>query len=89
MDPQNDKLTLMSYNSTGLGADKKAFIGYLLKQNEPDVMLLQETWLLPSNIALLDSIHNDYAYYGTLRWTTADCYAVGLLVARPFFGRRR
>ncbi|CAH2106698.1 unnamed protein product [Euphydryas editha] len=47
-----------------------------------DIMALQETWLLPHDVAYLGSLHSDFAYTGKSAVdTTAGC-----LLGRPYGG---
>ena len=53
-------LNIISYNSTGLGGTKVKLINDLLTDCAPQVLMLQETWLLPNDTQRLLSIHPDY-----------------------------
>ena len=57
------KFVIASYNSTGLGGNKKDFIKFLLDDVTCDIMLLQETWLLDSNLDSLGDIHEKYLFH--------------------------
>ena len=74
-------LKIITYNSTGLGETKQAFIRGLLNEFKPGVIFLQETWLLNSNLALLGNLNSDYLYTGTSGVPDGH-----LLVGRPFGG---
>ena len=76
-----DSLNVMTFNSTGLGESKRQFIKELLDDHKPELMFLQETWLLTSNLATLGSIHESYLFCGT------SAVPEGSLVkGRPFGG---
>ena len=47
-----------------------------------DVVFLQEHWLFPSDISLLNNVHSDYLSYGISSIDPSD----GLLLGRPFGG---
>jgi len=53
-------LRVLSFNSTGLGWDKLEYIRDLIDRNSPDILFIQETWLLNANMSVLNSIHQDY-----------------------------
>ena len=53
-------LRILSFNSTGLGWDKRIYIKDLIDRNAPDILFIQETWLLNANMSVLNSIHQDY-----------------------------
>ena len=58
------KVTLCTYNSTGLNQGRTDFIEYLISNRNPDLLLLQETWLLGSQLFKLSSLHPDYIAHG-------------------------
>ena len=72
---------MASYNSTGLGKDKMEYIKYILDKENVDILYLQETWLLPSNIQKLGCIHEAYLYHGV---SAVDNKT--LLMGRPYSG---
>ena len=76
-----DRLLLCSFNSTGLGRDKEEYIREVLTSLSPDFMLLQETWLLPSNLGKLACIHKDYVAHGVSSVDNST-----LLLGRPYGG---
>ena len=39
---------IMTFNSTGMASDKIDFIKYFTEKHNPDILLLQETWLIDS-----------------------------------------
>ena len=47
-----------------------------------DVILLQETWLLPHDLNFLNCIHSDFLCYGTSAVDTSE----GVILGRPFGG---
>ena len=55
-----DNLSVISYNPTGLNAERQEYIHDILSEERIDIMLLQETWLYKSESKLLDNIHKMY-----------------------------
>ena len=56
-----EKLTLTSYNSTGLNTERIHFLTQeMLSKEDVDIMLLQETWLFKKQISESNSIHKSY-----------------------------
>ena len=53
-----NSLKLITYNSTGLGQDKRNFISKLL--DNADVAFLQEHWLNKDNLDELNTLHKDF-----------------------------
>ncbi len=39
---------IMSYNSTGMASDKQGFLNEMILKYDPDIIFLQETWLINS-----------------------------------------
>ncbi len=39
---------IMSYNSTGMASDKQDFLNEMILKYDPDIIFLQETWLINS-----------------------------------------
>ena len=74
-------MKVVSYNCTGLGPNKMKYITALLTNYDIDVLILQETWLLPSNIHRLGCIHSDYCYVGVSAVNNSQ-----LLAGRPYGG---
>ena len=64
MDKQKYHLRIASYNSTGLNQMKIEYIRHFLDINKVDILLLQETWLVPRNLQKLGDIHKDYMFHG-------------------------
>ena len=58
------KITLCTYNSTGLNQQRTDFIELLIAKRNPDFLLLQETWLLSSQLRKLSSLHPNYVAHG-------------------------
>ena len=50
--------------------------------NSHDIILLQETWLMPNDVTFLNSIHSDFLSYGNSAMDTSKGFHVG----RPFGG---
>ena len=71
-------LRILSYNSTGLAWDKQVYIRDLIDRNKPDILFIQETWLLNSHMNTLNTIHQDYIGNG-ISGTPDD----ELLLGRP------
>ena len=60
------KLNITTYNSTGLGELQRAFIKDFLEDNDVDILLLQETWLLEEDISrVLSNIDCRYLFTGS------------------------
>ena len=76
-----DKLRIMSYNPTGLGSRRPEYIKSVLDRFKIDILFLQETWLLPSNLYKLGEIHEDYLFHGQSGITDGE-----LLQGRPYGG---
>ena len=74
-------LKLVSYNSTGLGGAKMEFISDMLQEENVDILLLQETWLLSSNITKLAEINDKFSFVGTSGMDESQ-----LLQGRPYGG---
>lgn len=74
-------LTILTYNSTGLSETKRQYIYKLLCEVSPEILLLQETWLLNSSLGILGNIHKDYLFCGT-----SGVPEGGLLHGRPHGG---
>jgi len=51
---------IASYNSGGLGLDKRLFLSNILASDEIDFMCIQETWLTHGNIAAVNDIDKNY-----------------------------
>ena len=76
-----NSLKLVSYNSTGLGESRMSYIREMLDQENIDILLLQETWLLSNNVQKLGTIHPDYLYHGISGIDESE-----LLRGRPYGG---
>ena len=53
----------------------------LLDVHQVDILLIQECWLLPSNMQRLGDIHADYLFHGKSGMRDTE-----LLVGRPYGG---
>ena len=54
-------IKILTYNSTGFATDKQQFIAGQISLHDPDIVFIQETWLLESNRSVsLRSLHCDY-----------------------------
>ena len=71
----------MSYNPTGLGTSRPEYIMSLLDKHNIDILFIQETWLLPSNLYKLADIHKDYLFHGQSGIVDTE-----LLQGRPYGG---
>ena len=74
-------LILASYNSTGMGQDKRDYVRELLTNHCIDIMLLQETWLQSKNMATLGGIDEHCAFHGISGVNENE-----LLAGRPYGG---
>ena len=72
---------IASYNSTGLSDIKVDYIRNFLNESKVDILLLQETWLLSTNLGRLGEIHQDYMYHGLSGVDHGQ-----LLTGRPYGG---
>lgn len=73
------KLTISSFNCRSV----KSSLGEIVKLCEnSDFLLLQEHWLLPHELNMLNSIHPDYLAFST----SAVDLSEGILVGRPYGG---
>jgi exonuclease III len=75
----NDIYKLASFNCKSV---KRSIDGIRELCKACDVIALQETWLLPSDLSYLDSIHEDFSYTGTSAVDTTT----GMLYGRPYGG---
>ena len=55
---------ILSYNSTGMAPDRVDFVKSIIDKYEPDVIMLQETWLIDSRLGLLGGINPFYLSNG-------------------------
>ena len=73
---------ILTYNSTGFADDKKEFIVDIINKYSPDIVFIQETWLLPSRRnAALRSLHKSYLADGISSVSDEE-----LLLGRPYGG---
>ena len=75
----NTPLRVATYNCRSV---KQSLLDIKILCNSHDVILLQETWLLPHDLNFLNSIHSDFLSFGTSAVDTSVSYHVG----RPFGG---
>jgi len=60
-----NRLRIITYNSTGLAAHRISYIRHIIDKCQPDLLFLQETWLLPRDVSpVLSNIHDDYLCTG-------------------------
>ena len=74
----NSDLKIISFNCCGV-INKLPVIKKICEEN--DIVLLQETWLMPYNVGILDSVHRDFSAYST---SAVDCTQA--LIGRPYGG---
>ena len=43
-----DKVRIVSYNSTGMAIDKQEILNEMILDNDPNIIFIQETWLINS-----------------------------------------
>lgn len=55
-----NKLSIMSFNVSGLYNDRINYMKDLLSTASMDIIMLQETWLLNSDLSLLQSLNADF-----------------------------
>ena len=77
----NKLIKIISYNSTGFASDRQCFIRDLINDNDPDLIFVQETWLLNSNMDKLNGVHTDYLSAGVSSMPDNE-----LLIGRPHGG---
>ena len=77
-----DTLKIMSYNSTGMASDKKEFIKTMLNEYEPDIMFIQELWLVN---AVRNNILRNLSDHYMADGVSAVCDDK-LLIGRPYGG---
>ena len=74
-------IKVASFNCRGLGRHTRDFINEMLDKGDIDILMLQETWLIESNLQSLANIHDGYFGYGITSIPKSD-----LLVGRPYGG---
>ena len=55
-----EKLSIVSYNSGGLGDINREIIEDILTDSGADIVLLQETWLLQRDLGILNSFNTNF-----------------------------
>ena len=76
-------LKLVSYNMHGF-YQGISVVDELIKSSSPDILLLQEHWLTPDNLYVLDKYFAKYFSFGCSAMSTR--IESGMLVGRPFGG---
>jgi exonuclease III len=76
-------LTVVSYNMHGFNQGFTT-VRDLSSSIEPDVFILQEHWLTPSNLSKFENCYNDYFMFGSSAMN--NCVEKGILRGRPFGG---
>jgi len=72
-------LSVMSFNSRGMCADRQAFVKKLL--SKCSVLFLQEHWLAANQLSLLGNLTDNFVYTGVSGFGNDD-----VLLARPYGG---
>jgi len=75
----NTDLKLCTYNCRSL---KNCLVDMLTLCDRHDIILIQEHWLLPFELGILNMIHDDFLAQGT----SAVDLSKGLLIGRPYGG---
>ena len=75
-----DKFQVSSFNCTGIKSSVEYIAQHLCKDN--DIIALQETWLLPYDLPLCDSIHPEFCAFAT---SSVDV-GTGVVRGRPHGG---
>ena len=75
------RLKVLSYNSTGLGEDKIRYVQHLIATQCPDIIMLQETWLLQKTFPKLGCISSSYMFHSVSGVNENE-----LLRGRPYGG---
>ena len=75
----SDSFRLVSFNCAGVKS-KTPYITSLCDQ--ADMVLLQETWLLPHETNLLDNVHADFDNFSISAVNTEE----SILIGRPYGG---
>ena len=77
-----DKIRIVSYNSTGMASDKQEFLNEIILDNDPDIIFIQETWLINSKRnSVLRNINDMYMADGVSAVPDNE-----LLKGRPYGG---
>ncbi len=59
----NKYLNVMTLNCEGVNRNSH-YISDVIRNNNCDIMCLQETWLIEQNMSNIGNINNDYLYIG-------------------------
>ena len=76
-----NKISLTSFNVSGLYKDRIDYVKQLLSLGSMDIIMLQETWLLKSDLSILSSLHEQYLGYGKSAVPDHE-----MLAGRPYGG---
>ena len=57
-------LSLISFNVSGLYNDRISYTKHILDDLKPDIMLLQETWLLKDSLCRMNDLNENYLSAG-------------------------
>ena len=74
-------MRIMTFNTTGLGQGKPEYLLEVLTSERIDIILLQETWLLPGNVNRLSNISDQYMSFGISSIRNTE-----ILQGRPYGG---
>lgn len=83
MSVNNFELSVVSYNMHGFNQGFSTVRDLCINYN-PDVFLLQEHWLLPTNLNWFDRVSQDYFCFGSSAMSSQT--ETGILSGRPFGG---
>jgi len=78
-----DAIRIISFNMRGFNQGRAA-IEELITKEKPDVFLIQEHWLTPSNLSKFDDVFTDYFTFGCS--AMSKTVEMGMLKGRPFGG---
>ena len=74
-------MKIVSYNCSGLYGNRMDYVKEFLNDEKPEIMLIQETWLVKKNMDVLHNVHD--AYLCTGKSGVPDDH---MLMGRPFGG---
>ena len=78
-----ERLVAVSYNLHGLNQGLPG-ITEMINMLAPDVIMVQEHWLVPSNLTRLNEISIEYGFFGSSAMNS--CLGAGPLYGRPYGG---
>ena len=77
----SNSISVISFNASGLYNDRLDYVKTLLATRAGDIVMIQESWLLNSDLNILQSLDNDYLGYGKSAIPDKE-----LLQGRPYGG---